>query len=184
MTLPFFDQPPGGLSYIPPVPVVQVPGDRVDNVEKIDNVDNSPTGPGSMSVRLWHPSYNLTHFSALLSMRCFRTWLAGSQRETPIGTRLSGVYKESYWCSEPIRFFAKKGFNSDLANIIIRLQKIKNEIQMIKSTGGGVEIYMHFLGSVNNGDTINSSQLKLLGELGVDLLLEVFPKINWLESPD
>ncbi|MDR2549861.1 MAG: hypothetical protein LBD10_06670 [Desulfobulbus sp.] len=157
----------------------------MEDVEKIDNVDNNNAvlGYGCMSIRLRHPSCDLSNFSSLLSMRCFRVWVAGSQRETPAGKKLLDVYKESYWCSESIRFSEKKGFSLDLKNIINRLKNIENEIKFIKSTGGDVEIYVNFLGSVDNGDTIDSSTLKTIGELGVNLSLEVFPKITGLQPP-
>jgi hypothetical protein len=164
-----------------PLAIIQDQEKQKESEEKTvttdDEIDDE-TAFGHFLIRIEHPEDDLIYFSSLLSIHCIRTWRAGEQRTTPIGRILPGVYKRSYWYSEHIEFSEKKGFSSTLANVINRLQKIQKEIEELKQTGGFIELYFQFPGSVNNGDTIPSSQLKILGELGVDLSLEVFPDMR------
>lgn len=132
--------------------------------------------PGYIIVRVWHPTNDLEVFSSLLSMPKMRSWQAGSQRQTPTGRVLPGTNKESYWCSEQLRFSSDEGFKEEMASTVRSLIAAGQEFRDLKATGGKIELYLQLPGSVNNGGTFESSVLKTLGELGVDLLVEVFPK--------
>ena len=145
-------------------------------MEKIENASIDKIAPGFVLIRIYHPAEKLDNFSSLLSMPCFRSWVAGSPRQTPRGQLLAGTNQESYWCSEPIEFSAKEGFKRNITEAIECLLHIKNEIQNLRSTGGRFEVYLQLPGCINNGDTITSTYLQIFGELGVDLLIEVFPK--------
>jgi hypothetical protein len=129
---------------------------------------------GFVLVRFWHPIRDLTFLSSLLSMPCFRSWTAGSSRETPLGEPLNGTYSDSYWASQ-LEFPGEAGFREKLVFAIDRLTRVKKNIHDFKSSGGKIEIYLQLSGSINNGDTIESALIKTMGELGVDLLIEVFP---------
>lgn len=133
---------------------------------------------GYIIVRIWHPNKELNFISSMLSMPKMRSWVAGSPRKTPTGRVLEGSNKESYWCSEQHMFFSDDGFNDVMNLIIERLVKAGQSIINLKNTGGKIELYLQLPGSVNNGGIIESLSLKTLGELGVDLLLEVFPKTS------
>ena len=132
--------------------------------------------PGYIIVRVWHPSRDLDFISSMLSMSKMHSWLAGSPRQTPTGRMLRGTNKESYWCSEQQVFYSDDGFNGKINLVIDRLVKAGKNIIELKNTGGKIELYLQLPGSVNNGGALESSSLKALGELGVDLLIEVFPK--------
>lgn len=129
---------------------------------------------GFVLVRFWHPTRDLAFLSSLLSMPCFRSWTAGSSRETPLGDQLNGTYSDSYWTSQ-LEFPGEAGFREKLVLAIDRLMRVKKNIHEFKSSGGKIEIYLQLTGSINNGDTIESALIKTMGELGVDLLIEVFP---------
>ena len=132
--------------------------------------------PGYIIVRVWHPTDDLEIFSSIISINKMYSWLAGSQRKTPTGRLLSGFNKESYWCSEQIMFFSDMGFNAKITSTIELLLPASQKLKELKATGGRIELYLQLPGSVNNGGTFESSIIKTLGELGVDLAVEVFPK--------
>ena len=132
--------------------------------------------PGYIIVRIWHPNKDLNFISSMLSMPEMRSWLAGSPRQTPTGRVLQGTNKESYWCSEQQVFFSDDGFSEKMSLMIDCLVKAEQNIIKLKNTGGKIELYLQLPGSVNNGGVLESSSLKTLGELGVNLLIEVFPK--------
>jgi hypothetical protein len=128
---------------------------------------------GIVSVRFRHPTIDLTFLSSLLCLSCFRSWIAGSPRQTPVGELLPGTYPESYWVSR-LEFPSEDGFGKQLVLVIDRLVKAKDTLHDIMVSGGKVEIYLQLSGAINNGGTIDSALLKTLGELEVDLLIEVF----------
>lgn len=129
---------------------------------------------GFLLLRFWHPTRDLSYFSSLLSMPCFRSWKEGTPRQTPIGRALTGNYPESYWSSR-LEFPCKAGFSENLNFIVDKLVMEEDCIHDLKTSGGKAELYLQFPGSINNGGSIDSSLLKKLGDLGVDLLFEVFP---------
>lgn len=145
-----------------------------EDAAKIVNVGDTMT-IGLILLRFWHPAKDLSFFTSLLDMPCLRSWVAGSPRETPLGRSLPGVNDKSYWSSQ-IEYSAESGFNEKLVSVISQLSEIGNELQDFRASGGKVEVYLQLPGSINNGDTIESEHLKILGAMGVNLLIEVFPK--------
>lgn len=131
--------------------------------------------PGYIVVRVWHPVKDLENISSVLSLSKMRSWLAGSPRQTPTGRVLRGTNKESYWCSEQQVFISDDGFNDEMKLMINRLMNAEQNILELKGSGGRIELYLQLPGSVNNGGVLASSSLGVLGKLGVDLLIEVFP---------
>jgi hypothetical protein len=128
---------------------------------------------GIVSVRFRHPTMDLTFLASLLDMSCFRSWIAGSPRQAPSGEALPGTYPESYWVAR-LEFPSEDGFGKQLLLAIDRLVKAKETLHDFKVSGGKIEIYLQLPGEINNGATIDSALLKTMGELGVDLLIEVF----------
>ena len=128
---------------------------------------------GSILIRFRHPSRDLTFLSSLLGLSCSRNWKSGSPRQTPTGSPLSGTYPESYWVAQ-LDFPSEEGFGKKLLFVLDLLIKAKETLNEIRESGGKIEIYLQLSGAVNNGDTIKSTFLNAMGELGIDLLVEVF----------
>lgn len=129
---------------------------------------------GNLSIRFWHPTKDLSFLSSLLGLSCVRSWVAGTQRQTPRGNLLPGLYRESYWYSDLV-FNVEERFNGQFSHAIDILVKANETIREIKDSGGVIELYLQLPGSVNIGDTIDSTLLCRLGEMGVNLSVEVFP---------
>jgi len=129
---------------------------------------------GFLVIRCWHPTKDLAFLSSLLNMPCFRGWAVGLPRQTPLGEPLPGIYAESYWASQ-VEFPSEAGFNDKLMLAVGHLAKAEDTLHELKTSGGRLEIYLQLSGSVNHGATIASSLLKTMGELGLDLSIEIFP---------
>lgn len=129
---------------------------------------------GSVSLRFWHPTQNLTFLSLLLEMPCYRNWTSGASRETPKGKPLPGIYKDSYWVSR-LEFSSKEGFKKQFVLAMDHLIKVKQKILKFNASGGKIEVYLQLPGNVNHGGTIDSKYSSMLSELDIDLLIEVFP---------
>jgi len=131
---------------------------------------------GTLSIRFRHPSKDLSFLSEELGLNCNRCWKAGSPRQTPKGDPLPGTYKDSYWYSR-IEISRSDNLGIQTLRAIEILERSKATAIDIKSTGGAIEIYLQLPGAENNGGEIKSENLKRLSDLGVDLLIEVFPDI-------
>lgn len=130
-----------------------------------------------ISIRFSHPTRDLSFLTSLLDLTCFRNWTVGTPKQTITGRPLPGYFKESYWTSLT-EFSAKSGFSTLIKDTSTLLKKHQGLIRELKSSGGTVEIYLTLPGSFNNGDTIEATDLKAIGSLGVNLSIEVFPKIE------
>jgi hypothetical protein len=128
---------------------------------------------GTLLIRFRHPIRDLTFLSSFLGLSCSRSWIAGSQKQTPTGSPLSGTYPESYWAAQ-LDFPSEDGFVKQLVFTLDLLINVKETLHDFKISGGKIEIYLQLSGAVNNGDAIDSALLYTMGELGVDLLIEVF----------
>ena len=129
-----------------------------------------------LSVRFWHPNKDFGFLSSALGLKCERSWIAGSPRQTPIGKPLPGTYSESYWVST-LHFPSTSGFRKKFVSMLRRLKKAEKICRDIKESGGTIELYLWLPGSVNIGDTIESSLLNEMVKLGVDLSIEVMPGV-------
>jgi hypothetical protein len=118
---------------------------------------------------------DLSFLSSLLDLPCFRSLVAGGLRETPTGARLSGENPDSYWVSR-IEYSAKDGFRKEIETLVRKVEDADDAFRNFVSSGGTIEIYLQLPGSINNGGIIESKLLTSMGQLGIRLLIEVFPK--------
>lgn len=128
----------------------------------------------AIAIRFCHPSRNLDFIGPLLDKQCFRTWEAGSKKTTITGEPLNGVNGSSYWTSFE-EFSNKEGFISQINSDINVMLKHEDVLHELTTTGGKVELYLQLPGGANVGGEIEASALLLMGKLGIDLLIEVFP---------
>ena len=119
-------------------------------------------------------SEDLTFLSSVLGLPCHRSWLSGDRRRTPKGMLLKGIYRDSYWVSR-IEFLAGKSFEEGFLLVINSLVKAENDILKLVQSGGKAEVYLQLPGYINHGMTIDKKSILILGGMGVDLSLEVFP---------
>ena len=134
-------------------------------------------GKGNISVRVWHPSQELEFLSDLLLLECFRSWVAGAPRTTPKGKPLSGINAESYWVGDA-EFPDAWGWKEKLLFLLDVLTNEGKELSKLTASGGRIEFYMHLPGRVNHGDTLEPPLLQRMGEMGIELTIEVFPHMQ------
>ncbi|QQS11742.1 MAG: DUF4279 domain-containing protein [Rhodospirillales bacterium] len=130
---------------------------------------------GSVCIRFRHPTRALTFLSDALGLTPLRTWTVGAPRQTPVGTPLSGVYKDSFWTSSA-DFEPADGFKAPLAAALERLSRRSDVVHDLLSTGGRLEVYVQLVGWINNGDSVDTALLKTMVDLGATFEVEVFPE--------
>jgi len=132
----------------------------------------------NISLRLWHPSIDPSEITKQLGISPKRTWVAGERRSTPKGTLLEGNNKETYWFGpihdESFLYSEDVDLEEYLTNFTQTLQKHSNFLKEIRATGGRVEYFIGLYTDSNSGSVLPASLLLSLGELGIDLALDIY----------
>ena len=108
-----------------------------------------------------------------LGMKPRFRWNVGD-REGHTQAPLEGTYPTTYWCSDAV-----KGMGFDLEERlrleIAGVEPHSDFLTLFTSTGGSIEYYIGWsTDAVNTGATFGADLLKRLGDLEIDLSLDVY----------
>lgn len=125
-----------------------------------------------LSVRLRDQSSSVTELSRLLGLPTSQEWSASDllRRGPNFLPRERG---ENYWSSDAV--LEDRGFESAISRIVETLNRHQERMAAFTAGGGKLEVYLQLNGEVNAGDSLPANLLRLLGELGAELQIEVFP---------
>src|SRR5690606_20759589 len=96
-----------------------------------------------VSLRLVHPSADLSHCSREFGLEPSRQWRAGDARTTPRGRPLEGVRGESYWTA-PLDTSPHKNIADSLSHIASWLKEHSAFMANHARSGGSVELFIGF----------------------------------------
>jgi hypothetical protein len=135
----------------------------------------------TLSLSIKHPNLDPEDITRRLGVTPSRSWSAGSERETPAGTRLSGTNDSSYWVASR-KAVGERAFFDGMNRWIESLESSSDFIELITSTGGTIMIVIGLPGRINIGDEIADSGLARLCRLNIHLGVEVFPNLPFPTS--
>lgn len=127
-----------------------------------------------LSLSVKHPNMDPAEITRELGLTPTHSWLAGSERRTPVGTRLSGTYANSYWIASR-DVVGDRAFFHGMIDMISKLESLSSFLNFVSSTGGTIAMIIGLPGKVNIGDEIATSDLARLVRLNIKLGIEVFP---------
>ena|SRR5690606_5695908 len=126
------------------------------------------------SLRLVHPSADLSHCSREFGLEPSRQWKAGDPCTTPRGRPLEGVRGESYWTA-PLDMSAHKNIEDGLSHIATWLSEHSKFMADHARSGGSAELFIgFFLESFNSGFELSPSLLNKFGALRVGLDFDMY----------
>jgi len=133
-----------------------------------------------VSLRLHHPTRDLSDATSALKLTPRRQWIHGSPRTTIAGAPLPGINDGSYWYSELISGEARDSRVEAVEDALaefhgLHLAPHKEYFDSIRSDGGWIEFYIGLFGSENFGIEFTSELLALMAPFGVRLSLDVYP---------
>lgn len=106
--------------------------------------------------------------------------MAGEPRMTPKGDKLKGNREETYWTA---RLHKKKNLSSRkialedfLTDRLTIVKESKRYFSHIRKTGGRIEFLIGLFCNKNMGAELPSSLLATMGQLGIDLALDIYPE--------
>lgn len=126
-----------------------------------------------ISLRFFGKSFDPHELSAQLGIEATYIRKIGERRITPKGTILDGVYDESY-CSFDIGRNAKEGLCEVLERAANSLLCHKDLFHRIRGSGGRIEMFIGWFSSGNSGEVLPYDFMAKLGDLGIDLALDVY----------
>lgn len=138
----------------------------------------------SIALRIWHPSIKPDEITLALGLQPNRSWEAGQSRQTPKGTPLEGVYRESYWNADP---FDRGEYSStdDLAEdalieVLQALEPKKGFLERLRNEGARIMVQVSSFSGRNYALELSPELLRRYAALGVSLAHDVYPYAqNW-----
>lgn len=126
-----------------------------------------------VSFRVTHPTRTADEIADGLGMTPRHSWNVGARRVTPKGKVLEGVRDRSY-CTFPM----SEGDNGQIAKAIEaaldQLQKKGQDLRDLRESGGRFDFFIYWEADGMAGETFRPDLLSKLGELGIELQLDIY----------
>lgn len=128
----------------------------------------------AVTLRCSHPNWDPDDISSELGMEPTFSWKVGERRCTPKGQILDGYRRDSYWCSEKLTGFQKDPCQA-LIEHVEALERKRAFIGKFVADGGSIELFIGWkLSGPSGGEGFDAKTLKRLGDLGIDLLIDIY----------
>ena len=129
-----------------------------------------------ISLRVFHPKMDPAEISAALQLTPGVSWKAGDPLVTPKGTPLKGLRKDSYWTCNVLKgAWPGKDLARAFSELVAELSSRKSFFHRMRAEGGRAELFVGWFLEGNSGDVFDADLLSALGDLGLNLSLDIYP---------
>jgi hypothetical protein len=132
-----------------------------------------------LSLRLKHPTKDLSFATQQLGLRPSQQWTSGKPRITRAGVPLEGVYPESYWVAAllggDLQDSTQQSLDEALETILQMLSRHALFLEEFRRDGGSLYIFVGIFGPRNFGLEFSPTLLSELGLAGLEIGLDVYP---------
>ena len=128
-----------------------------------------------ISLRVRHPCIAPEKITDALAIEPKRSWKAGEPRQTPKGTALTGVYRDTYWTAEINAGRWPTDINDAIHETLKNLARFRSFIHRIRAEAGAVELFIGWFFENQSGGMLAHQSLALAGDLQIDLSFDVYP---------
>lgn len=124
-----------------------------------------------VSLRMTHPTMDVSTFCESLGLHLFRYWIAGQPRKTTDGKLLNGVYENSYCCC---RLFVEdyEDLEPALEKCLHLLEMHKVDVQVITDSGGEMNFFIGWFFEGTSGLEFDWKILRRMSDLKISLQLD------------
>jgi hypothetical protein len=126
-----------------------------------------------LSLRIEHPSADLTIVGDSLGMRPIRIWKAGEKRTTPDGKPLAGTYKDSY-CTIRFEPIVTNSLPDQIRETVNIIRTHRDLFEQLAASGGAFNLFIGWFSEGNSGEHLDWKLLKDLADLRVSLDLDIY----------
>ena len=124
-----------------------------------------------LSLRMTHPTMDLSTFCESIGLSLFRYWIAGQPRKTTDGKLLHGLYENSYCCC---RLFVSsyEDMQPAIEKCLQLLEMHKGNVQLITDSGGEVNFFIGWFFEGMSGLEFDWKILRRISDLKISLELD------------
>jgi len=135
-----------------------------------------------ISLRLHHPDRDVGPLLEEWGFEVGRSWVAGQPRATPAGTRLEGVWPDSY------AYARLPAEGTTLAHrlrlILPMVEPVARELVAFVESGGAAELFVGWHFQRNSGDRLDWELMRRLADCRLSLSLDIYPEREAGEPSD
>lgn len=106
------------------------------------------------SLRIVHPTCDLSAFDFILGEQASRSWVAGSERSTPTGSKLDGTNSNSYRAYSIYNESSSIGITDAIVSVAEKLEFHKDGITEILGADGAMELFISVINLDAPGDNL------------------------------
>lgn len=132
----------------------------------------------SLRIRTPDPGINPDDICAQLALTPKWLYRKGAPRKDRYGIDLGGVYQQTY-CTFPLDRLSKEELPDMLMRVTGDLLRHKDLFSKVRASGGRSDFFVGWYSVGNTGATLDCALLKCLGDLSIDLDLDIYG-----DSPD
>jgi hypothetical protein len=103
-----------------------------------------------------------------------RSWLAGAARETPTGSPLPGVYRESYAYGD-LQQHSSDALSDQLDQALGFIEGQAQILDAFLDRAGRAELFIGWHFERNSGDVLDWTLLRRIADLRLSLILDIYP---------
>jgi hypothetical protein len=126
-----------------------------------------------LSLRIFHPSNDLSITCRSLGLKPKVLWRAGEERRTPKGNAIGGLRANSY-CLIEFGRPRRKPFANQMENALAQVVPHRRLLKRLASTGGKISFAVAWFCDEHTGASLDSSLLSELAGLKIGIELFVY----------
>lgn len=126
----------------------------------------------SVSLRVRHPTLNISVLTDKLRLEPAHAWTAGEPRRSQTGSPLGGVHRDSYWSAPlPAQMIGPNSMPLELffSQQVLQLGRHRDFLGQLQSEGGEVSLLVELAPVANTSLTLSSATARKLADLNIEV---------------
>ena len=126
----------------------------------------------SVSLRVRHPTLNLSVMTEKLRLEPAHTWTAGEPRRSQTGAPLGGNHRDSYWSAPlPAQMIGPNSMPLELffSQQVLQLARYRDFLCKLQSDGGEISLLVELAPVANASLTFSSATARKLADLNIEV---------------
>ncbi len=126
----------------------------------------------AVSLRVRHPTLDLTVLAEELRLEPAHSWKAGEPRRSQSGALLGGNHRDSYWSAPlPAQMMGPSSMPLELffSQQLVQLGRHREFLNQLQSDGGEVSLLVELAPTANASLTFSSASARKLADLNIEV---------------
>jgi hypothetical protein len=126
----------------------------------------------AVSLRVRHPTLNLSVLTDKLRLEPAHTWTAGEPRRSQTGAPLGGNHRDSYWSAPlPAQMIGPNSMPLELffSQQVLQLSRHRDFLCKLQSDGGEISLLVELAPVANASLTFSSATARKLADLNIEV---------------